>query len=110
MRRHAYKRYSEGRAAHWLILMAADRVDRAENTVLSFATGHPDNPITETGVLSEFKRHGLSSRVGQRRTDLVHQALDPVIVAAPWAAMAGAAFLGARALTRAVRPNGTLSK
>src|SRR3954454_20649241 len=53
MRRHAYKRYSEGRAAHWLILMAADRVDRAENTVRSFATGHPDNPITETGVLSE---------------------------------------------------------
>ena len=31
MRKIAYKRYSEARAAHWLILMAADRVDAAES-------------------------------------------------------------------------------
>lgn len=30
MRRVAYRRYSEARAAHWLLLMAADRVDAAE--------------------------------------------------------------------------------
>ena len=38
MRRLAYKRYSEGRAAHWLILIAADRVDAVESAVASFAT------------------------------------------------------------------------
>src|SRR3954454_17325547 len=27
IRKHAYKKYSEGRAAHWLLLLAADRVD-----------------------------------------------------------------------------------
>ncbi len=27
MRKYSYAKYSEGRAAHWLILMAADRVD-----------------------------------------------------------------------------------
>jgi hypothetical protein len=31
MRRVAYGRYSEARAAHWLLLMAADRVDVLEH-------------------------------------------------------------------------------
>jgi hypothetical protein len=31
LRRHAYRRYSEGRAAHWLLLMAADRVEVAQS-------------------------------------------------------------------------------
>jgi hypothetical protein len=53
IRRHGYK-YSEGRAAHWLILLAADRVDAWESHLLSFATLHPDNPITETGIVNEF--------------------------------------------------------
>ena len=91
IRRYAY-RYSEGRAAHWLILLAADRVDAGEQHLRSFVTLRPDNPITETGVLSEFSRHGYRSRVGQRRTDLVHQPLDPLIVGGPW--LAGAAAVG----------------
>src|SRR5689334_954542 len=33
MRRFAYARYSEGRAAHWLILLASDRVDAVEGTL-----------------------------------------------------------------------------
>ena len=61
MRKLAYRRYSEGRAAHWLILIAADRVDAAESHLRSLATLHPDNPITETGVMSEFRRHGIDS-------------------------------------------------
>src|SRR5215210_7150880 len=52
MRKYAYK-YSEGRAAHWLILIAADRVNAWEAHLASFATLRPDNPVTETGVLSE---------------------------------------------------------
>jgi hypothetical protein len=100
MRRLAYKRYSEGRAAHWLMLIAADRVDAVESTVASFATLRPDNPITETGVLSELSRHGIASRFGQRRTDVRHQAIDPVIVAAPWVAAGGLAYTGVKALAK----------
>jgi hypothetical protein len=100
MRRLAYKRYSEGRAAHWLMLIAADRVDAVESAVASFATLRPDNPITETGVLSELSRHGIASRFGQRRTDVRHQAIDPVIVAAPWVAAGGLAYKGVKALAK----------
>ena len=100
MRRLAYNRYSEGRAAHWLILIAADRVDAVESAVASFVTMRPDNPVTETGVLSEISRHGISSRFGQRRTDVRHQALDPVIVAAPWVAAGGLAYTGVKALAK----------
>jgi hypothetical protein len=84
IRKLAYARYSEGRAAHWLLLLGADRVDAVESHLRSFATLHPDNPITETGVLSELSRHGVSSRVGRRRADLNHQVLDPAVVAGPW--------------------------
>ena len=31
MRRYAYRRFSEARAAHWLILVLADRVDAIES-------------------------------------------------------------------------------
>jgi hypothetical protein len=99
IRKLSYARYSEGRAAHWLLLMAADRVDAAESHLRSFLTLRPDNPITETGVLSEFSRHGLRSRLGRKRTDVVHHPLDPIIVAGPWIAAA----LGIRRLVRAVR-------
>ena len=54
IRRLAYARYSEGRAAHWLLLLGADRADAAESHLRSLATLHPDNPVTETGVLSEL--------------------------------------------------------
>ncbi|MEV0719292.1 hypothetical protein [Asanoa sp. NPDC050611] len=89
MRKHAYRAYSEGRAAHWLLLLAADRVDTVESTLRSFVSTRPDNPITETGVLGEFTHHGLSSRLRGQRADRVHHPLDPIIVAAPWV-LAGA--------------------
>jgi hypothetical protein len=54
-------------------------------------------------VQAELTHGGWSSRVGRRRTDLVHQPLDPVIVAGPWVLAGGAAVLGVRALRRAVR-------
>src|SRR6195952_3595557 len=76
IRKYAYKKYSEARAAHWLLLVAADRIDAFESNLLSLLTLHPDNPITETGVLSEFSHHGLASRVGKKRTDVKHQLLD----------------------------------
>jgi hypothetical protein len=97
LRKVAYRKYSEARAAHWLILIAADRVDAWESHLRSFATLRPDNPITETGVLSEFRRHGIASRLGQKRADVVHQTLDPIIVAGPWVA---AGYVGFRAWRR----------
>lgn len=99
IRRYAYK-YSEGRAAHWLLLLAADRVDAGEHHLKSLATLHPDNPVTETGVLSEFSRHGISSRFGQRRADVKHQWIDPVLVAGPWLLAAAATVSAVNALRK----------
>jgi hypothetical protein len=103
IRRYAYAKYSEGRAAHWLLLLAADRVDEFESTLRSFVSRHPDNPIAETGVRGELSGHGLSSRLGQKRTDRVHQPLDPIIVAAPWVIGAGVTYAVIRRLARAGR-------
>ncbi|HVM19257.1 MAG TPA: hypothetical protein VM307_04785 [Egibacteraceae bacterium] len=97
LRTYAYARHSEGKAAHWLILLAADRVDAWESHLRSFVTLRPDNPITQTGVRSELTHHGLASRLGRGRADTVHQLLDPVIVAGPWL-LAG--WLGAWAVRR----------
>jgi hypothetical protein len=100
VRRLAYARYSEGQSAHWLLLMAADRVDTAESTLRSFMTLRPDNPITETGVLAEISHHGLSSRLGHNRADVKHHWMDPFIVGAPWAAAGAAMYLGVRRLRK----------
>ncbi len=102
MRKYAYNRFSEARAAHWLILVAADRVDALGSHLRSFLTLRPDNPITETGVLSEFSHHGIASRVGKKRADSVHQPLDAVIIAGPWVLAGGVAYVGVKALLRAV--------
>lgn len=83
VRRYAY-RYSEGRAAHWLLLLAADRINAIEGHLISFATLRPDNPITETGIRSEWTHHGYRSRVGTTRVDKSHMWLDPIIVGGPW--------------------------
>ena len=103
IRKVAYRRYSEGRAAHWLLLLAADRVNAGEAHLKSMLTLRPDNPITETGVLSEFSHRGIASRVGQKRADLVHQPLDPIIVAGPWLVAGGLIFVGVRAVLKARR-------
>ena len=101
IRKFAYARYSEARAAHWLLLVAADRVDAVEAHLASFATLRPDNPITQTGIKAEVRGHGWSSRVGTGRVDGVHQSLDPLLVVGPWVAAGGAAVAGVRALRRA---------
>ena len=102
IRKYAYATYSEGRAAHWLLLMAADRVDSVGSHLRSFLTLRPDNPITETGVLSELSHHGIASRRGKKRADLVHQPLDAIIVAAPWFLAGRAAYRSLRRLRRTV--------
>jgi hypothetical protein len=101
IRRFSYARYSEGRLGHWLLLIAADRVDAWEHHLRSFATLRPDNPITETGVGGEVTHSGVASRKG--RVDARHHVLDPVVVAGPWIAGAWVAAAGVRRVVRAVR-------
>lgn len=103
IRRFAYRRYSEGRAAHWLLLILGDRVDAVEQHVRSFATARPDNPITQTGVLAERRRHGIRSRFGRRRVDVKHAWIDPIVVAGPWLLVGVGVVLGVRAALRARR-------
>lgn len=86
IRRRAYDRYSEGRLAHWLLLVLGDRVDAVENHLASFATLRPDNPLTETGVLAEPSHRPFGSRFGVKRADLKHMWMDPFLVAGPWIA------------------------
>ena len=92
IRRFAYARFSEGRAAHWLLLVLGDRVDAVESHVASFATTQPDNPITQTGIAAEWKRRGFSSRYGRSRVDNSHTWIDPILVAGPWV-LAGVAVV-----------------
>lgn len=96
IRKYAYATYSEGQTAHWLLLMAGDRVDTMESGLRSLLTLRPDNPITDTGVLAEVKRHGLRSRLGHQRADLKHHWMDPFIVCAPWVGMGAAAYFAIR--------------
>jgi hypothetical protein len=84
IRRYAYDRYSEGRVGHWLLLVLGDRVEAFAANARSLASLRPDNPITETGVLSEPKHHPLSSRFGVGRADVTHTWIDPLVVAGPW--------------------------
>ncbi|WP_323960254.1 hypothetical protein GC088_02005 [Arthrobacter sp. JZ12] len=100
IRRYAYSSFSEGRAAHWLLLILGDRVDAWESHLRSFASTKPDNPITETGILSEPRRRGLASRFGVGRSDINHQWIDPLIVGGPWVAAAGVAVLVGKRIAR----------
>jgi hypothetical protein len=99
VRKYAY-RYSEGRAAHWLLLLAADRVDAIESHLASFATLHPDNPIAESGIKSEWTHNGYRSRVGTTRVDKSHFWLDPILVGGPWLLVAGLLVKVGRKLSR----------
>ena len=102
MRKLSYAKYSEARAAHWLLLLAADRVDTVESTLRSFVSRRPDNLIAETGIRAELTHSGFSSRRGQNRADVKHMWMDPIIVSAPWLA-GGAAVVTAVRRIRSLR-------
>ncbi|WP_295836871.1 hypothetical protein [uncultured Microbacterium sp.] len=99
IRRYAYSRFSEARAAHWLLLLAGDRVEAAGAHLRSLATSRPDNPITETGIVAERRWAPLAGRRG--RADVRHQWIDPLLVAGPWIlAAVGVIAVGRRLLRR----------
>ena len=90
IRRTAYARFSEARLAHWLLLIAGDRVDSLGAHAKSILAGKPDDLVTETGLGAE--RAG--SRGGDR-ADRSHTWIDPILVAGPWVV---AGWLGLRAV------------
>jgi len=97
IRRYAYT-FSEGRMAHWLLLIAGDRVDVIESRLAAALSGRPDNPIAETGVMREFKDQAYRTRFGQHRADLKHQPIDLVLWAAPYVAIGAGLYAVARAM------------
>jgi hypothetical protein len=109
LRQHAYRRYSEARAAHWLILLYADRVDAIEQHLRSFLSLRPDNPLTQSGVASELSHHPIASRRGTKRVDLSHQWIDPIIVAGPWLAAGVGIYATLRAIGKGTRRVGELA-
>ncbi|MDR6691670.1 hypothetical protein J2X55_002593 [Microbacterium sp. 1154] len=96
IRRYAYARFSEARAAHWLLLLGADRVEAAGAHLRSLGSRHPDDPITESGILAERRWAPLAGRRG--RVDARHQWIDPLLVAGPWILGAVGVFVVARRL------------
>ena len=103
IRRLAYERFSEGQSTHWLLLILGDRVEAIGAHARSVFSKHPDDPISQTGVLAEPWLRPVASRVGRGRVDGKHAWLDPIIVGGPWVlALAGIAFVF-RGMARSVR-------
>ena len=83
IRRIAYDRFSEARAAHWLLLILGDRVDVVGSRARAVFELRPDNPLTETGILGEFGSRPIASRFGRGRADNKHTWIDPLLVIGP---------------------------
>jgi hypothetical protein len=90
-----------------MLLLYADRVNALESHLASFATARPDNPITETGIRTEFTHHGVRSRVGRNRADLTHLWIDPIIVAGPWIMASATVLAVSKVLLRSLHRAGT---
>lgn len=84
IRRLAYARYSEGQTPHWMLLIVGDRVDSAGAHLAALVSKRPDDPVTQSGVLSEHTMRPIASRLGRGRVDLKHTWIDPLLVAGPW--------------------------
>jgi hypothetical protein len=99
VRRYAYRRFSEGRLAHWMLLVLGDRIDVATHRVTDALRGRPDRLIRETGVRAERGKHPVAARLGSSRRDWRHGLLDPLVANWGWLA----AVVGVVVLVRRVR-------
>lgn len=102
IRRLAYARFSEARAAHWLLLLAADRVESKQHLWRSFSSDRPDSFVEETGVTVERKGASVRPRLGGRVDK--HQVADPVVIALPAIAGGWVAWRLLRGTARRVLP------
>jgi hypothetical protein len=64
LRRKAFD-YSEGKWTHWLLLIAADRINTVEGIVDDLAHGHIPNVFAERGWKAEWKHNpkGMAQKV-----------------------------------------------
>jgi hypothetical protein len=64
LRRYAFK-YSEGKWAHWLTLLLADRVNVIEGVISDISKGHFPNIVAERGWNAEWKynRKGMVKNI-----------------------------------------------
>lgn len=62
-----------------------------ERHLASFATTRTDNPMTQTGIRSEFTYRGIRFRRGRKRADTSHHWIDQILVAGPWLVPVGTA-------------------
>ena len=97
VRRFAYN-FSEGRTAHWFLLLLGDRIDVLESTVIDLFRGRLPHPIAERGLRAEVTRHGIRSRIGQHRADVVHQQIETVVFVAKVATVGLGVFMLAKAI------------
>lgn len=100
VRRVAYRRFSEGRLAHWMLLVVGDRIDVATHRVTDALRGRPDRLLHETGIRAEVGRHPVASRLRSSRTDWRHGLLDPIVVNGPWVLGVAAVVLVVRRVLR----------
>lgn len=100
IRRFAYDHLSETKNTRWMLIVLGDRVESVGAHLRSLLTTRPDNPITQTGVLSEFRHKPLRSRFGRGRVDARHAWMDPILVAGPWIV---AVVVGVRLIGRVFR-------
>jgi len=103
IRRVAYDRYSEGRLAHWLLLVVGDRVDSTGAHLRSLVSSRPDDLLRETGVAAEARKEARATSRDRTRVDRHHRWLDPLIVAGPWVVTGVVAVRGVAKVVRALR-------
>jgi len=91
VKRYAYRRFSEGRLAHWMLLVVGDRLDVATHRVTDALRGRPDRIVAETGIAAERADSPVGARVGSSRRDWRHGVLDPVVTMWPYLLIGGVA-------------------
>lgn len=91
VKRYAYRRFSEGRLAHWMLLVVGDRLDVATHRVTDELRGRPDLIVAETGIAAERADSPVGARVGSSRRDWRHGVLDPVVTMWPYLLIGGVA-------------------
>ena len=100
VKRYAYRRFSEGRLAHWMLLVLGDRIDVATHRVTDALRGRPDRVVHETGVRAEVGNRPVAARLGSSRRDWRHGLLDPLVANWGWLAALGGVVVLVRRLGR----------
>ena len=103
MRKHAYQVQRRSRRALADAACGGPGRRRGKATCARSLTLRPDNPVTETGVLSEFSRHGIGSRVGKKRADLATSRSTRSWSRVPWVTGLGVAYVGIKSAVQRLR-------